>query len=179
MLNTAKVEPGSTVAILGLGGIGLSVVQGAVMAGAERIIAIDMNPRRSSSSPMQLGATDCINPKDVSDIEAHIVEMTDGGVDYSFECIGNVETMGTALRITHKGWGQSIIIGVAGAGQGDPRAALPAGHRPRLARERLRRDEGANAAAGPRRPLHERPHQARRDGHEGASAREASTRPSS
>ncbi len=116
VLNTAKVEPGSTVAILGLGGIGLAVVQGAVMAGAERIIGIDANPRKFELA-MQFGATECINPKDVSDIEAHIIEMTDGGVDYSFECIGNVETMGTALRITHKGWGQSIIIGVAGAGK--------------------------------------------------------------
>ncbi len=116
VLNTAKVEPGSTVAILGLGGIGLAVVQGAVMAGAERIIAIDMNPKKFPLA-MQFGATECIDPKDVSDLEAHIVEITDGGVDYSFECIGNVETMGTALRITHKGWGQSIIIGVAGAGK--------------------------------------------------------------
>ncbi|MEZ4281991.1 MAG: S-(hydroxymethyl)glutathione dehydrogenase/class III alcohol dehydrogenase [Myxococcota bacterium] len=116
VLNTAKVEPGSTVAILGLGGIGLSVVQGAVMAGAERIIAIDMNPKKFPLA-MQFGATECINPKDVGDLEQYVIDATDGGVDYSFECIGNVETMGTALRIAHKGWGQSIIIGVAGAGK--------------------------------------------------------------
>jgi S-(hydroxymethyl)glutathione dehydrogenase/alcohol dehydrogenase len=116
VLNTAKVEPGSTVAILGLGGIGLSVVQGAVMAGAERIIGIDMNPKKFPLA-MQFGATECINPKDVGDIEQYVIDATDGGVDYSFECIGNVETMGTALRIAHKGWGQSIIIGVAGAGK--------------------------------------------------------------
>ena len=116
VLNTAKVEPGSAVAIIGLGGIGLACVQGAVMAGADRIIGIDTNPKKFELAT-QFGATDCINPKDVGDIEAHIIDMTDGGVDYSFECIGNVETMGTALRICHKGWGESIIIGVAGAGQ--------------------------------------------------------------
>ncbi len=116
VLNTAKVEPGSSVAIIGLGGIGLSVVQGAVMAGADRIIAIDTNPRKFELA-MQFGATDCVDPREVGDIEGHVVEMTDGGVDYSFECIGNVETMGAALRMVHKGWGESIIIGVAGAGQ--------------------------------------------------------------
>jgi len=116
VLNTAKAEPGSTVAIFGLGGIGLSCVQGAVMAGCDRIIAIDTNPKKFELA-RQFGATDCINPKDVGDIEAAVVDMTDGGVDYSFECIGNVETMGNALRVAHKGWGQSIIIGVAGAGK--------------------------------------------------------------
>ena len=116
VLNTAKVEPGSTVAIIGLGGIGLACVQGAVMAGADRIIGIDTNPKKFELA-MQFGATDCVNPKDVGDVEGHIIDMTDGGVDYSFECIGNVETMGTALRICHKGWGESVIIGVAGAGQ--------------------------------------------------------------
>jgi S-(hydroxymethyl)glutathione dehydrogenase/alcohol dehydrogenase len=116
VLNTAKVEPGSTVAIVGLGGIGLAVVQGAVMAGADRIICIDTNPKKFELA-MQFGATDCVNPKDVGELEDYIIDMTDGGVDYSFECIGNVETMGMALRIAHKGWGESIIIGVAGAGQ--------------------------------------------------------------
>ncbi len=116
VLNTAKVEPGSSVAIIGLGGIGLSVVQGAVMAGADRIIGIDTNPKKFELA-MQLGATECVNPKEVGDVEAFVIDQTDGGVDYSFECIGNVETMGTALRICHKGWGESIIIGVAGAGQ--------------------------------------------------------------
>jgi len=116
VLNTAKVEPGSTVAIIGLGGIGLAVVQGAVMAGADRILCIDTNPKKFELA-MQFGATECIDPTDVGDVEAHVIEITDGGVDYSFECIGNVETMGMALRITHKGWGESIIIGVAGAGK--------------------------------------------------------------
>jgi S-(hydroxymethyl)glutathione dehydrogenase / alcohol dehydrogenase len=116
VLHTAKVEPGASVAVFGLGGIGLSVIQGAVMAGADRIIAVDLNEKKFPLA-QQFGATDCINPVVVEDTEAAIVEMTDGGVDYSFECIGNVETMGTALRCCHKGWGESIIIGVAGAGQ--------------------------------------------------------------
>ncbi|MEE3327163.1 MAG: S-(hydroxymethyl)glutathione dehydrogenase/class III alcohol dehydrogenase [Myxococcota bacterium] len=116
VLHTAKVEPGSSVAVFGLGGIGLAVIQGAVMAGAERIIAVDLNEKKFPLA-RQFGATDEINPGSVDDVEAAIIELTDGGVDYSFECIGNVETMGTALRCCHKGWGESIIIGVAGAGQ--------------------------------------------------------------
>lgn len=116
VLHTAKVEPGASVAVFGMGGIGLSVIQGAVMAGADRIIAVDVNEKKFSLA-RQFGATDCVNPREVDDIEGAIVDMTDGGVDYSFECIGNVETMGNALRCCHKGWGESIIIGVAGAGQ--------------------------------------------------------------
>lgn len=117
VLNTAKVEKGSTVAVFGLGGIGLSVIQGAVMAGASRIIAVDLNPDKFEFAK-QLGATDCINPKDYSEpIQQVIVELTDGGVDYSFECIGNVNVMRSALECCHKGWGESVIIGVAGAGQ--------------------------------------------------------------
>ena len=117
VMNTAKVEPGSTVAVFGLGGIGLSVVQGAVLAKAERIIVIDLNPEKFEMA-MQLGATDCVNPKDHSGpIQDVIVDMTDGGVDYSFECVGHVELMRAALECCHKGWGESIIIGVAGAGQ--------------------------------------------------------------
>ncbi len=116
VLHTAKVEPGSSVAVFGMGGVGLSAIQGAVMAGAERIIAVDMNAQKFELA-RQLGATDCIDPGEVGDVEAAIIEMTDGGVDYSFECVGNVELMGTALRCTHKGWGESIIVGVAGAGQ--------------------------------------------------------------
>ncbi len=117
VVNTAKVEPGSTVAVFGLGGIGLSVIQGAVMAQAGRIIAIDVNPDKFEMAKA-LGATDFLNPSelDVSVTEA-VVEMTDGGVDYSFECIGNVEVMREALECCHMGWGVSTIIGVAGAGQ--------------------------------------------------------------
>ncbi|GAB2904504.1 S-(hydroxymethyl)glutathione dehydrogenase/class III alcohol dehydrogenase [Uliginosibacterium flavum] len=117
VLNTAKVTPGSTVAIFGLGGIGLSAVIGAVMAKASRIIGIDMNPAKFEIA-RQLGATECINPKDFDKpIQQVIVDLTDGGVDYSFECIGNVNVMRSALECCHKGWGESIIIGVAGAGQ--------------------------------------------------------------
>jgi S-(hydroxymethyl)glutathione dehydrogenase/alcohol dehydrogenase len=115
VLHTAKVEPGSSVAIFGLGGVGLAAIQGATMAGAERIIGIDTNPRKFELAT-QLGATDCLNPNDADVVEA-LVEMTDGGVDYSFECIGNVEVMGQALACTARGWGQSIIIGVAGSGE--------------------------------------------------------------
>src|SRR5690606_13632257 len=102
VLNTAKVEPGATVAVFGLGGIGLSVIQGAVMAKASRIIAIDINPEKFDFA-RQLGATDCINPKDYSEnIQTVIVELTNGGVDYSFECIGNVNIMRSALECCHK-----------------------------------------------------------------------------
>ena len=117
VLNTAKVEAGSTVAVFGLGGIGLSAIQGAVIAKAERIIAVDINEGKFEFAK-QLGATDCINPKSFdAPIQDVLVDMTDGGVDYSFECIGNVNTMRSALECCHKGWGESIIVGVAGAGQ--------------------------------------------------------------
>ncbi len=117
VMNTAKVEEGATVAIFGLGGIGLSAIIGAEMAKAERIIAIDINESKFDLAK-KLGATDCINPKDYDKpIQEVIVELTDGGVDYSFECIGNVDVMRSALECCHKGWGESIIIGVAGAGQ--------------------------------------------------------------
>lgn len=117
VMNTAKVKEGDTVAIFGLGGIGLSAVIGAVMAKASRIIAIDINESKYELA-RKLGATDCINPKNFDKpIQEVIVELTDGGVDFSFECIGNVNTMRSALECCHKGWGESIIIGVAGAGQ--------------------------------------------------------------
>ncbi|WP_313790883.1 S-(hydroxymethyl)glutathione dehydrogenase/class III alcohol dehydrogenase [Silvimonas soli] len=117
VMNTAKVQPGSTVAIFGLGGIGLSAIIGAVMAKAERIIGVDVNPAKFEIA-RQLGATDCINPADYDKpIQEVIVELTDGGVDYSFECIGNTKVMRSALECCHKGWGESIIIGVAGAGE--------------------------------------------------------------
>ncbi|MBU6248573.1 MAG: S-(hydroxymethyl)glutathione dehydrogenase/class III alcohol dehydrogenase [Xanthomonadaceae bacterium] len=118
VLNTAKVTPGSTVAVFGMGGIGLSVVQGAVMAKASRILCVDINPSKWEMA-RALGATDFVNPKDYPDtpIQQVIVDMTNGGVDYSFECIGNVQVMRSALECCHKGWGESTIIGVAGAGQ--------------------------------------------------------------
>lgn len=117
VMNTAKVEKGATVAIFGLGGIGLSAIIGAQMAGASRIIAVDINTSKFTLA-QKLGATDCINPRDhTQPIQQLIVELTDGGVDYSFECIGNVDVMRAALECCHKGWGESVIIGVAGAGQ--------------------------------------------------------------
>lgn len=117
VLHTSKVRPGSTVAIFGLGGVGLSVIQGAKIANASRIIAVDTNPSKYALAE-KLGATDCVNPKDHDKpIQQVIVDMTDGGVDYSFEAIGNVQTMRAALECTHKGWGDSCIIGVAAAGQ--------------------------------------------------------------
>lgn len=117
VINTAKVEPGASVAIFGLGGIGLSAVIGAQQAGAGRIIVIDINESKFELAK-ELGATDCINPKKYDKpIQEVIVDLTDGGVDYSFECIGNVDVMRSALECCHKGWGESVIIGVAGAGQ--------------------------------------------------------------
>lgn len=112
----AKVEPGSVVAVFGLGGIGLNVIQGAKMVGADRIIGIDINPTKAELGKT-FGMTDFINPRDVDNVTDAIIDLTGGGVDYSFECIGNVDTMRQALECCHKGWGESFIIGVAGAGQ--------------------------------------------------------------
>ena len=115
--NTAKVKEGDTVAVFGLGGIGLAVVQGARQAKAGRIIGVDTNPSKFELA-RSMGATDCVNPKDYDKpIQDVLVDMTDGGVDFSFECIGNVNVMRSALECCHKGWGESVIIGVAGAGQ--------------------------------------------------------------
>ncbi len=117
VVNTANVEEGATVAIFGIGGIGLAAIIGATMAKASRIIAIDINESKFDLAK-KLGATDCINPKLYDKpIQDVIIELTDGGVDYSFECIGNVNTMRSALECCHKGWGESVIVGVAGAGQ--------------------------------------------------------------
>ena len=117
VLNTAKVEPGATVAVFGLGGVGLSAIQGATMAKASRIIAIDINSDKFELAK-QMGATDTVNPNDYDvSIQDVIVEITNGGVDYSFECVGNVNLMRSALECCHKGWGESVIVGVAGAGQ--------------------------------------------------------------
>ncbi len=115
--NTAKVQPGDSVAVFGLGAIGLAVIQGAKQAKAGRIIAIDINPEKFELA-RKMGATDCVTPKDHDKpIQQVIIEMTGWGVDHSFECIGNVEVMRAALECAHRGWGQSVIIGVAGAGQ--------------------------------------------------------------
>jgi S-(hydroxymethyl)glutathione dehydrogenase/alcohol dehydrogenase len=113
---TMKVEPGATVAVFGLGGIGLNVIQGAKLVGARRIIGVDLNDDKKEMAT-QFGMTDFVNPSEVDDVVDHLIQMTGGGVDYSFECIGNVNVMRQALECCHKGWGQSCIIGVAGAGQ--------------------------------------------------------------
>jgi S-(hydroxymethyl)glutathione dehydrogenase / alcohol dehydrogenase len=117
VINTAKVEPGANVVVFGLGGIGLNVVQGARMAGANMIVGVDMNPGRRALAE-KFGMTHFVNPREVEgDLVAYLVSLTKGGADYSFECIGNVEVMRQALECCHKGWGVSVIIGVAGAGQ--------------------------------------------------------------
>jgi S-(hydroxymethyl)glutathione dehydrogenase/alcohol dehydrogenase len=117
VINTAKVEPGANVVVFGLGGIGLNVIQGARIAGANMIVGVDLNPGRKSLAE-KFGMTHFVNPKEVgAEIVAHLVNLTKGGADYSFECIGNVEVMRQALECCHKGWGVSVIIGVAGAGQ--------------------------------------------------------------
>ena len=117
VINTAKVEAGANVVVFGLGGIGLNVLQGARMVGADKIIGVDINPGRRALAE-KFGMTHFVNPKEVGgDLVAHLVELTGGGADYTFECIGNVEVMRQALECCHKGWGESVIIGVAGAGQ--------------------------------------------------------------
>jgi S-(hydroxymethyl)glutathione dehydrogenase / alcohol dehydrogenase len=117
VVNTAKVEPGANVVVFGLGGIGLNVIQGAKMVGASKIIGIDINPDKRPLAE-KYGMTHFVNPKEIDgDLIAHLVELTDGGADYSFECIGNVKVMRQALECCHKGWGVSTIIGVAGAGE--------------------------------------------------------------
>jgi S-(hydroxymethyl)glutathione dehydrogenase / alcohol dehydrogenase len=117
VINTAKVEPGANIVVFGLGGIGLNVVQGARMAGANMIVGVDLNPAREALA-RKFGMTHFVNPRDVAgDLVPHLVELTGGGADYSFECIGNTEVMRQALECCHRGWGVSVIIGVAGAGQ--------------------------------------------------------------
>jgi S-(hydroxymethyl)glutathione dehydrogenase/alcohol dehydrogenase len=117
VINTAKVEPGSNVVVFGLGGIGLNVIQGARLVGANMIVGVDLNESKTALAE-SFGMTHFVNPKEVGDeLVAHLVELTGGGADYSFECIGNVQTMRQAMEGCHKGWGVSVIIGVAGAGQ--------------------------------------------------------------
>ncbi|MEX1107639.1 MAG: S-(hydroxymethyl)glutathione dehydrogenase/class III alcohol dehydrogenase [Dongiaceae bacterium] len=117
VINTARVEPGANVVVFGLGGIGLNVLQGARMAGANMIVGVDINPGREALA-RKFGMTHFVNPKEIKgDVVAHLVELTKGGADYSFECVGNTTLMRQALECCHKGWGVSVIIGVAGAGQ--------------------------------------------------------------
>ncbi len=117
VINTAKVEAGANVVVFGLGGIGLNVIQGARLVGANRIIGVDTNPKKRALAE-KFGMTHFVNPEEADgDLVAHLVQLTDGGADYSFECIGNVQTMRQALECCHRGWGTSVIIGVAGAGE--------------------------------------------------------------
>ena len=117
VINTANVQAGDNVVVFGLGGIGLNVIQGARMVGANRIVGVDLNPERKALGE-RFGMTDFVNPAEVEgDLVPYLVDLTGGGADYSFECIGNVNTMRQALECCHKGWGESVIIGVAGAGQ--------------------------------------------------------------
>ncbi len=116
VINTAKVEAGANAVVFGLGGIGLNVIQGLRMVGADRIVGVDKNPAKRELAE-RFGMTHFVNPDDVDDLVAHLVELTNGGADYSFECIGNVNTMRQALECCHRGWGESVIIGVAGAGE--------------------------------------------------------------
>ncbi len=117
VINTAKVEPGANVVVFGLGGIGLNVIQGARLVGANMIVGVDLNPTKAPLAE-KFGMTHFVNPAEIEgDLVAHLVDLTKGGADYSFECIGNVDVMRTALECAHKGWGESVIIGVAGAGQ--------------------------------------------------------------
>jgi S-(hydroxymethyl)glutathione dehydrogenase / alcohol dehydrogenase len=115
VINTAKVEPGANAVVFGLGGIGLNVLQGLKLAGADMIIGVDLNPDRKAWGE-RFGMTHFVNPKEVTDIVAHLVELTGGGADYTFDCTGNVTVMRQALEACHRGWGESIIIGVAPAG---------------------------------------------------------------
>ncbi|KAB1282245.1 Alcohol dehydrogenase class-3 [Camelus dromedarius] len=116
-VNTAKVEPGSTCAVFGLGGVGLAVIMGCKVAGASRIIGVDINKDKFARAK-EFGASECVNPQDFSKpIQEVLIEMTDGGVDYSFECIGNVKVMRAALEACHKGWGVSVVVGVAASGE--------------------------------------------------------------
>src|SRR5262249_93914 len=132
VIKTGKVEPGANVVVFGLGGIGLNVIQGARLAGANRIIGVDVNPKRRAMAE-KFGMTHFVNPKEIKgDLVAHLVELTDGGADYSFECVGNVERMRQALEGCHRGWGTAGIIGVAVGGQErKPRHLLvyPSAHR--------------------------------------------------
>jgi S-(hydroxymethyl)glutathione dehydrogenase/alcohol dehydrogenase len=117
VINTAKVEPGANVVVFGLGGIGLNVIQGAKLVGADKIIGVDINPKRKTLAE-KFGMTHFVNPKEIKgDLVPYLVDLTGGGADYSFECIGNVDLMRQALECCHRGWGVSVIIGVAGAGK--------------------------------------------------------------
>ena len=156
VINTAKVEAGANVVVFGLGGIGLNVIQGARMAGANMIVGVDINPARKPLAE-KLGMTHFVDAKEVGrDMVPHIVNLTKGGADYSFECIGNVDVMRDALECCHKGWGVSTIIGVAPAGAEIATRPVPVGDRPRVARHSLWRRQGTHGRSQDRRLVHGR-----------------------
>ena len=173
VINTAKVWPGANVAVFGLGGIGLNVIQGAKMVGADKIIGIDTNPGKRAIAE-KFGMTHFINPDEVGrdKVVQAVVDLTGGGADFSFECIGNVNVMRQALECCHRGWGESIIIGVAGFRPGNRHAAVPARHRPRLERHRLRRRARPHRRAEDRRLVHGGQDQHRRSDHPHHAARQ-------
>ena len=166
---TAKVEAGANVVVFGLGGIGLNVIQGAKMVGADKIIGIDLNPAREAMA-RKFGMTHFINPKDTPNVVDAIVQLTDGGADYSFECIGNTKTMRQALECCHKGWGRSIIIGVAEAGAEISTRPFQLVTGREVGRLGLRRRARPHRRAEDRRLVHGRQDQHRRPDHAHAAA---------
>ena len=165
VINTAKVEAGANVVVFGLGGIGLNVVQGARMVGANKIIGVDLNPERQALAE-KFGLTHFVNPKEVGgDLVAHLVALTDGGADYSFECVGNVDLMRQALECCHRGWGVSVIIGVAGAGKEISTRPFQLVTGQGVEGHRLRRRARAHRCAEDRRLVHGRQDQHRRSHH--------------
>ena len=172
VINTAKVEPGANVVMFGLGGIGLNVIQGARMAGANKIIGVDINPKRKALGE-KFGMTHFVNPKEVQgDLVPYLVSLTDGGADYSFECVGSVELMRQALECCHRGWGVSVIIGVAGCRPGNQDASVPAGDRPRVEGHGFRRRAWPHRRAEDRRLVHGQEDQHRRSDHARHAARQ-------
>ena len=179
VINTAKVEPGDNVVVFGLGGIGLNVIQGARIAGADKIIGVDLNNARRGIAE-KFGMTHFVNPAEIGgDLVPYLVNLTDGGADYSFECIGNVKVMRQALECCHRGWGTSIIIGVAGAGQEistRPFQLVTGAH---LEGHGVRRRARPHRRAADRRLVHGRQDQYRRPDHPCAAVRADQSRGSS
>ena len=165
VVNTAKVQAGDNVIVFGLGGIGLNVIQGARMVGAGMIVGVDINPTREEWG-RRFGMTHFVNPTTMDgDLVQHLVALTDGGADYTFDCTGNTDVMRQALEACHRGWGTSIVIGVAEAGERDQYPAVPARDRTQLARHRVRRSARADRRAQDRRLVHERQDRDRSDDH--------------
>jgi threonine dehydrogenase-like Zn-dependent dehydrogenase len=171
VINTARVEAGANVVVFGLGGIGLNVIQGARLVGANKIIGVDVNPARKPLAE-KFGMTHFVNPKEVQgDLVAYLVALTDGGADYSFECVGNVDLMRQALECCHRGWGVSVIIGVAGAARRS-RRGRSSSSRAGLEGHRVRRRARPHRRAEDRRLVHGQEDQHRRPDHARDAARQ-------